>query len=79
MTDKNKYVMEVCELCQKPIGFESHVTDCKGQRPLHTTCLDEADLKARGFIPAGKILRQQFRKMTANLIPPDDDETKGHA
>jgi len=79
MRDENKYVMDVCELCRKPIGYDNHVTGGDGQHPLHTACLDEADLKARGFIPAGWILREQFHKMTADLIPPDEDESKGHA
>ncbi len=79
MKDENKYVMDVCDLCQKPIGYGSYVTDGNGLQPLHTACLDEADLKARGFIPAGRILREQFRAMTADLIPPDEDESKGHA
>lgn len=79
MKDQAKYVMDVCELCQKPIGFDSHVTDGNGEHPLHTACLDEADLKARGFIPAGGIRQEQFGKMTADLIPPNKDDGKGHA
>ena len=79
MRDENKYVMSVCELCQKPIGYDRYVTDGNGQQPLHTACLGEADIKARGFIPAGRTLREQFRKMTAGLIPPGEDESKGHA
>jgi hypothetical protein len=71
--------MDVCELCQKPIGYDSYVRDAKGQQPLHTACLDEADLKARGFIPAGRILREHFRKITSDWIPPDEAENKGHA
>ena len=79
MRDEHKYIMDVCELCQKPIGHDSYVTDGNGRQPLHTACLVEADLKARGFIPAGRILREQLRKMTADLIPPDEDKSKGHA
>ena len=80
MDDEKNYMMEICELCQKPIAYGWYVTDSKGQRPLHTACLDEADLKDRGFIPAaGRILREHFRKMTSNLIPPDEGGTKGHA
>ena len=79
MSDENKYVLDVCELCQKPIGYASYVTDGNGQQPLHTVSLDEADLKARGFIPAGRILRERFRTMTTDLIPPDEDDSKGHA
>jgi|GraSoiStandDraft_42_1057292.scaffolds.fasta_scaffold1345780_1 hypothetical protein len=79
MSDDNKYLMEVCELCQKPIGYASYVTDANGQQPLHAACLDEADLKATGFIPAGRIVRNHLRTMTADLIPPDEDDSKGHA
>ncbi len=73
---KNKYVMDICELCKRPIGYDSHLTDSNGQQPLHTACLDEADLEARGFIPAG---REEFRKITGDLISPNEGESKGKA
>jgi hypothetical protein len=79
MSGESQYIMDLCELCQKPIGYDSYVTDGKSQQPLHTACLDEADLQTRGFIPAGRVLREQMSKMTADLIPPDEDETKGNA
>jgi hypothetical protein len=77
MADEKKYVMEICELCQKPIGYLDYVTD--GKQPLHEECLSEADLKARGFIPAGRILREHLRSITVDLIPPDSDDSNGHA
>jgi hypothetical protein len=78
MGDEKKYVMEICEFCQKPIGYDDYATDGSGKQPIHMECLSEADLKTRGFIPAGGILREHLRSMTADLIPPDKDE-KGHA
>lgn len=63
--------MDICELCQKPVGYGLYVTD--GKQPLHVACLDEADLKERDFIPAGRMLRKQFGEVTHDLIPPDDD------
>jgi hypothetical protein len=77
MADEKKYVMEICELCRKPIGYGDYATDGSGKQPIHTECLSEADLKARGFIPAGRILREHFRSMTTDLIPPDKCD-KGH-
>jgi hypothetical protein len=71
--------MDICELCQKPIGYDSHVTDSNGQQTLHTACLEKADLTARGFISAGRTQREHLRKVRADLIPPDEDESKGHA
>jgi hypothetical protein len=59
MTDGRKYVMAICELCQKPVGYAPHTTDADGKNPLHIACLEAADLKERGFIPAGRILRKQ--------------------
>ena len=78
MAEEKKYVMEICELCQKPIGYGDYATDGKGKQPIHMECLSEADLKAGGYIPAGRILREQLRSMTADLIPPEKDD-KGHA
>jgi hypothetical protein len=73
-SDAPKYVMDICELCQKPVGYGIYVTD--GKQPLHVACPGEADLKERDFIPAGRMLRKQFGEVTHDLIPPDDDGNK---
>jgi hypothetical protein len=46
---------------QKPrlTGYAPHVTDADGKNPLHVACLESADLKECGFIPAGRILQKQ--------------------
>jgi hypothetical protein len=49
-----EYLMELCEMCQQPIGYQVSVTDNK--RPIHAACLDKADLKERGFVPFPKRL-----------------------
>ena len=81
VAEEKKYVMEVCELCQKPIAYSSYATDAKGERPIHMACLNEADFKQRGLIPAGKAWGELLCPRTAGETLPDEDDdgSKGHA
>ena len=45
------YLMELCEVCNQPIGYKVFMTDGNGEHLIHAECLNKADLKDRGFVP----------------------------